>query len=175
VVGARYGKGISVNPFKRAARWILRKMVHVLTGVMVPDLNSGMRVFKKKLYEEFKHLLPMGFSFTTTLTVASLYSGYQTKFIPIPYFVRIGKSNIKPIKNFLGFTMLIFRLASYFEPLRFFLPLAGIIFTTGFLKGVVDFVNQGYLGNLSVSLMVSSVQIAITGIVCDVIVRRSKT
>lgn len=173
VVGARFGEGIEANPMKRMARWILRKMVHALTGVMVPDLNSGMRIFKKKLYEEFKHLLPMGFSFTTTLTVASLYSGFQTKFIPIPYFVRIGKSNIKPIKNFIGFTMLIVRLASYFEPLRFFIPLSLFFAVIGFVKGCIDLYNLNHMGNLSVIMMLAALQIIITGILCDVMVRRS--
>lgn len=173
VVGARTGDGITMSPFKRIARWILRKMVHALTGVLVPDLNSGMRVFKKKLYEEFKHLLPMGFSFTTTLTVASLYSGRQTQFIPINYFVRIGKSNIKPIKNFLGFTMLIVRLASYFEPLRFFIPLSAFVGVVGLIKGGFDLYNLNHMGNLSVIIMLSALQILITGILCDVMVRRS--
>jgi len=173
VIGARQGEGIRVNPMKRIARWILRKVVHVLTGVMVPDLNSGMRIFRRNLYQEFKHLLPMGFSFTTTITVASLYSGYRIQFVPIKYFTRIGKSSIKPVQDFLGFMMLIIRLASYFEPLRFFVPLAVFVFTVGFLKGFQDFIYLNRIGNLSVIMMLSSLQVLITGILCDVLVRRS--
>jgi hypothetical protein len=86
---------------------------------MVPDLNSGMRLFRKALYSEFRHLLPLGFSFTTTLTVASLYSGRRVRYIPVHYQRRIGHSNIKPLQNFFGFAILIVRLASYFDPLRF--------------------------------------------------------
>src|SRR5712691_1161578 len=89
VVGARQGIGITLSPFRRFARWVLRKMAYIVTGVMVPDLNSGMRVFRRRLYREFKGLLPMGFSFTTTLTMAALYMNYQTKYIPINYTQRV--------------------------------------------------------------------------------------
>ena len=92
VVGSREGIGIRGSPFRRFARWVLRKMVHGLTGMMVPDLNSGMRVFRKSLYTEFRHLLPLSFSFTTTLTVASLYSGRRVEYVPVHYERRIGQS-----------------------------------------------------------------------------------
>ncbi len=173
VVGARGGIGIQLHPYRRAARWVLRKMVHVLTGVMVPDLNSGMRVFRRKLYLEFRHLLPSGFSFTTTLTVASLYSGYWIQFVPIVYSQRIGKSNIKPFSDFFGFVMLIVRVASYFEPLRFFLPLAGMLFAFAILRGARDIWVANGIGSLAVITMVAALQVFITGIIADVVVRRS--
>src|SRR5581483_11393424 len=138
VVGARQGRSTMGHPLRRFARWLLRKMVHGLTRVMVPDLNSGMRVFRRSLYTEFRHLLPMGFSFTTTLTVASLYAGYRVRYIPVRYDHRIGRSNIKPVKDFFGFVMLIVRLASYFEPLRFFLPASLVVFALGVLRAIRD-------------------------------------
>ncbi len=173
VVGSREGAGISADPFHRIARWSLRKLVHGLTGVMVPDLNSGMRVFRRSLYAEFRHLLPMGFSFTTTLTVASLYSGRRVRYIPINYERRIGHSNIKPVKDFLGFSMLIVRLASYFEPLRFFLPAAMILFLLGVARAIRDVIVVNQFGALSVILLLTSFQIFVLGVIADVIVRRS--
>lgn len=173
VVGARKGLGITASPFHRIARWILRKMTHILTGTMVPDLNSGMRVFRRSLYVEFKNLLPLGFSFTTTITMASLYSNYRISYVPIDYAPRLGKSNIKPIRDFFGFTMLIVRIASYFEPLRFFLPLAFIVMIVGFLKGARDFIWLGQIGPLAVIVFLMGVQIFLTGILAEVIVRRS--
>ncbi len=172
VVGNRVGDGLSATPFHRLARWILRKMVHGLTGVMVPDLNSGMRVFRRTLYAEFRHLLPMGFSFTTTLTVASLYSGHKVRYEPIRYEKRIGKSNIKPVKDFLGFSMLIVRLASYFEPLRFFLPAAGVLFLLGLLRAIRDVIVVNQFGALSVILFLTGFQVFVLGVIADVIVRR---
>jgi glycosyltransferase involved in cell wall biosynthesis len=172
VVGSRTGTGIKSSLPHQIARWILRKMVHGLSGVMVPDLNSGMRVFRKSLYSEFRHLLPMGFSFTTTLTVASLYSGRKVRYVPIHYERRIGRSNIKPVKDFLGFAMLIVRLATYFEPLRFFLPAAMGLFAVGVLRAIRDVIVVNQFGALAVILMLTAFQIFVLGVVADVIVRR---
>jgi len=175
VVGARRGEGIKVKPFHRIARWTLRKMAHMLTGVMVPDLNSGMRVFRHHLFQEFRGLLPMGFSFTTTITLAALYSNYPTIYVPINYTRRVGKSNIKPFKDFFAFTMLIIRIASYFEPLRFFLPLAFAVMAVGFLKGARDFIYLGVVGAFAVTVFLLGVQIFVTGILAEVIVRRTSS
>lgn len=175
VIGARVGKGISNAPFKRVARWILRKMVYYLSGTFVPDLNSGMRVFRYSLYKEFRHLLPTGFSFTSTLTVASLYKGYSLKYISIPYEKRIGKSNIDPVKDFLGFVILFVRLASYFEPLRFFIPASLFIFLIGVMRGLRDIYISNSIGSLSVILFFFAFQIFVTGILADVVVRRSQS
>lgn len=175
VVGARNGIGITMSPFRRLARWTLRKMAHALSGVMVPDLNSGMRIFKRSIYREFRSLLPMGFSFTTTITLACLYSGYRVIYVPINYDRRVGKSNIKPVKDFFAFTMLILRIATYFEPMRFFLPLAFFIMGMGLIKGTVDFVRLGSLGGFAIIAFLLGVQIFVTGVLADVIVRRSNS
>jgi glycosyltransferase involved in cell wall biosynthesis len=172
VVGARQGNGISSSLPHQLARWILRKMVHGLTGVMVPDLNSGMRVFRRTLYQEFRHLLPMGFSFTTTLTVASLYSGHKVRYEPINYERRVGKSNIRPVQDFFGFSMLIVRLASYFEPLRFFLPAAFGLALLGVARAIRDFIVVNQFGALAVILLLTAFQIFVLGVIADVIVRR---
>jgi hypothetical protein len=140
---------------------------------MVPDLNSGMRVFRHQLYREFKGLLPMRFSFTTTLTMAALYTNYQIKYIPINYAQRVGHSNIRPVQDFFAFIMLIVRIASYFEPLRFFLPLAFLFMALGFLKALRDFLLLGAIGGLAVTISLVGVEIFVAGILADVIVRRS--
>jgi len=172
VVGSRQGAGISRSPLHQLARWILRKMVHGLTGVMVADLNSGMRLFRKALYSEFRHLLPLGFSFTTTLTVASLYSGRRVRYIPINYQRRIGHSNIKPVQNFFGFVILIVRLASYFDPLRFFLPAAFGLFMLGVLRAIRDAIVVNHFGTLAAILLLTAFQVFVLGVIADVIVRR---
>ncbi len=175
VVGARRGPGISGSPFKRLARWLLRKMVQSLTGTSVPDLNSGMRVFRHSLYQEFRHLLPLGFSFTSTITVASLYSGYALKYVPIDYARRVGKSNIKPVRDFIGFTILIVRLASYFEPLSFFVPASFVILAVAILRGIRDVIVTNGIGSLAVILVFFSAQLFVMGVVTDVVVRRSRS
>jgi glycosyltransferase involved in cell wall biosynthesis len=173
VVGARRGEGINAKPLHIVARWLLRKMAHSLSGVMVPDLNSGMRLFKHKLYREFRNILPMGFSFTTTITLAALYNNYRTIYVPIEYAERVGRSNIKPISDFFAFTLLIVRIAAYFEPLRFFMPVSLVIATLGLFKGTIDFVNLGAIGSLAVIMFLMGVQVFITGILAEVIVKRA--
>ncbi len=173
VVGARSGPGIAGNPLKRFARWILRRLVHVLTGVMVPDLNSGMRVFRRSLYEELGHLLPLGFSFTTTLTVACLYLQYRVRYLPIDYQPRIGRSGIRPVRDFLGFVILTVRLASYFEPLTFFIPTAGVILVVAIVRGIRDVIVSNVIGTFAALLVVLAIQIVAVGILADVVVRRT--
>ncbi len=105
--------------------------------------------------------------------MSSLYSGYNIKFLPIEYSRRIGKSNIKPIRDFLGFSMLIVRVASYFEPLRFFLPIAYLLMTIAVVKGIRDFVLLNHIGVMAAIMMVCGVQIFMTGILAEVVVRRT--
>jgi glycosyltransferase involved in cell wall biosynthesis len=172
VVASRKGIGIESNKFHSIARWILRRMAFILTGTIVPDLNSGMRMFKRNIFLEFKNLLPRGFSFTSTITMASLYSAYKIKYVPIEYSKRVGKSNIRPIRDFFGFIMLIIRIASYFEPLRFFIPVAVGFIALGFLKGLRDFLLLGYIGSLAAIVFMTGVQIFMTGILAEVVVRK---
>lgn len=173
VVGARQIFFSWHQPFHKIARWILRKMVKVLTGQMVPDLNSGMRVFRRDLYKEFRHLLPLGFSFTTTITVASLFQGYGVTYLPIAYGLRTGRSHIRPVRDFLGFVVLITRLASYFDPLRFFLPVSMWIFVAACLRALRDILLEWHIGSLAVILALFAFQTFLTGVIADVVVRRS--
>jgi hypothetical protein len=138
---------------------------------MVPDLNSGMRVFRKSLYTECRHLLPLGFSFTTTLTVASLYAGRRVRYVPVRYERRIGRSNIRPVRDFIGFVMLIVRLASYFEPLRFFVPISLAVFGVGVLRAIRDIIVVNQFGAMAVILFLTAFQIFALGVIADVIVR----
>jgi len=92
--------------------------------------------------------------------------------VPINYERRIGKSNIKPIQDFLGFSMLIVRLASYFEPLRFFLPAAFALALLGVARAIRDVIVVNQFGALSVILMLTAFQVFVLGVIADVIVRR---
>ncbi len=172
IVGSRRGEGINSAPFRRLARWVLRKVVLILTGTWVPDLNSGMRVFRRSLFQEFRNILPSGFSFTTTITVASIFCGYQVLYVPIEYAKRTGKSHILPVRDFTNFLILISRITTYFDPLKFFIPLALVILILGLGKGVRDFFLVGYIGSLSVIMILMSLQVFLTGILADVMAKK---
>lgn len=108
VVGARTGPEVRDPLTRRPAKWALRKLAGTLSGCEIPDLNSGMRVIRKSRVDEFAHLLPPGFSFTTTITLAMLSRGYPVEYVPINYYKRVGRSKIKPSHAF-RFAFLIVR------------------------------------------------------------------
>jgi len=144
VVGARIGENVAIPLVRRPAKWFLRRLASYLAGRAIPDLNSGLRVMRKSLVKRFEHLLPSGFSFTTTITLASLCSGALVRYSPIDYHERIGESKIRPT-HAAEFLLLILRTIVYFNPLKVFLPVGGVFF----LGGLVKFIYDVYIGNFS--------------------------
>lgn len=174
VVGARTGEHVQVPFFRRPAKWIIGTLATYLSGYRIPDLNSGLRLFRREIAERFFDIFPEGFSFTTTLTVAALSNGYRVKFVPIDYFRRVGSSSISPLRDFLGFILLVVRLVTYFKPLNVFLPAALGLFALGFAKAIVDVVRTSAFGVGSAMVMLTGVQLAFLGLVADLILRRTK-
>lgn len=122
VVGARVAKHVKIPILRKPAKWLLNKVGNYVTSRKIPDLNSGLRVFKKELALEFWNLFPERFSFTITITMVSLTNGYDVKYIPINYYKRKGKSTIHPFKDFLGFGRILLKMALFFKPLKVFVP-----------------------------------------------------
>ncbi|NQT81304.1 MAG: glycosyltransferase family 2 protein, partial [Candidatus Aminicenantes bacterium] len=133
VVGARTGENVHIPLIRKPAKWFLNKLACYLTETKIPDLNSGLRIMKKDVVNRFLHLLPASFSFTSTITLAMLTSGYSVKYIPIDYFKRKGKSKIKPIRDTLNFIQLIIRTILYFNPLKVFIPLSFFLVIFAFI------------------------------------------
>lgn len=144
VVGARTGESVAAPLIRAPAKWVLRKLASYLAGRQIPDLNSGLRVMKKPLLRRFVHLLPQGFSFTTTITLASLCSGSLVKYVPINYYERVGESKIRATHAF-EFLLLIVRTIVYFNPLKVFLPVGAFFFVGGLIKFIYDL----FIGNFS--------------------------
>ena len=88
VVGARVGKKVKIPIIRIPAKWFINKIANYLSGTKIPDLNSGLRIIKKGFIEKYMHLLPDGFSFTTTITLALLTNNYRVGYIPIDYYKR---------------------------------------------------------------------------------------
>jgi glycosyltransferase involved in cell wall biosynthesis len=127
VVGARQIDH-TINPFsRRFAKFFLRKYAAWIVGEAIPDINSGLRVMRRAVVEQFFHILPDTFSFTTTITVAMLTNYYTVEYVPVTYEARVGRSKIKPIRDTLRFLHLIIRTGMYFAPLRVFLPVAAVL------------------------------------------------
>lgn len=124
VVGARIGKNVHPTPLRSFAKWFLLRFAHWITRVPIPDLNSGMRVLQRPMVDRFADVLPDGFSFTTTITIASLMEGLRVRFEPIDYMPRIGRSKLRPIRDTLRIMRQLLRLGLHFAPLRTAIPFA---------------------------------------------------
>lgn len=174
VVGARIGEEVHIPFFRRPAKWFLKWLANYLTGCRISDLNSGLRIFKKGLFERFVGILPDGFSFTTTITIAALANGFQVKFVPINYYYRQGTSSIKPLRDFINFLILIIRLVVYFKPLNIFLPASMFLFSIGLVKAFIDFYKNNFFGVGSAIVILTAIQIAFLGLLADLILKRTK-
>lgn len=117
VVGARIGRNVHQSLARRPAKWLLRKFAGALAGREIPDLNSGLRIIRKSRVQQFAHILPQGFSFTTTITLALHSGGYPVAYVPIDYHKRVGQSKIRPF-HAVTFAFLILRTMMLFRPLR---------------------------------------------------------
>ena len=173
-VGARTGDSVHIPTIRRPAKWVLGRLANLVAGQKIPDLNSGLRAFRKDLALKYMHLYPDGFSFTTTLTLAALCDGHEVAFIPIDYAARGGRSKVRPIKDTLNFLILIIRVAAYFEPLRVFLPatlFSGCI--SLLLIGYYMF-KDGGLSDACVFACLITFLIFMMGILADLVVRRAR-
>jgi glycosyltransferase involved in cell wall biosynthesis len=175
VVGARTGKDVNIPMVRRPAKWLLRKLANYLTDYKIPDLNSGLRLFRKKDALHFMGILPKGFSFTTTITLAMLTNDMRIKYIPIDYMRRKGKSKIKPIRDTLNFLQLIFRTVLYFNPLKIFVPVASAFFLASVAVLLYSAFVLGHILDTTVSILfVAAIQILSIGMIADIIDKRSK-
>lgn len=174
VVGSRTGANTHIPLIRRPAKWVLGLLANYLTGTKIPDLNSGLRVFKKELPEKYWGIFPNGFSFTTTITMASLCNSFLVKYIPIDYYKREGRSKIRPIADTIGFFSLVMRTILYFNPLKVFFPLFIFIFLFGIGVMFYTALVLGRVMDISVIvILLSSMQILAIGMIADVIVKRS--
>jgi glycosyltransferase involved in cell wall biosynthesis len=172
VVGSRTGASVHIPLIRRPAKAVLRGLANYLTGKQIPDLNSGLRVFGRDVAIERFNLISDGFSFTTTITLALLARNRPVLFMPIDYRKRTGSSKIRPIADTFNFTVLILRVSMYFEPLKVFLPIAGLLAAAGVAYGVVQ-VRAGNFGEGPLLLLVSALLILLFGAVADMISRKN--
>lgn len=126
VVGARIGANVSYPLIRKIPKLFLRRYSSWIAGVNIPDINSGLRVFSRSLALKYLNILPDGFSFTTTITLAALVNRHRVKYLPIDYQPRVGESKIRPIKDTLNFVQLILRTGVYFAPLKVFMPFSAL-------------------------------------------------
>jgi len=168
-VGARTGEVVQVPLLRKPAKWFITRLASYLSETRIPDLNSGLRAFRRRAVMPFFGMLPSGFSFTTTITLAMLCNGLDVRFRPIDYRQRTGRSKIRPLQDTYNFILLIVRTICYFNPLKVFVPLASIVFLGGLVKLIVNVAMAHRVASTEVLLIVAAVQLAMTGLVADAV------
>jgi len=174
VIGARIGKNIQWPLIRRPARWFIRKLASYLIATKIPDLNSGLRVFKKDLARKFFNILPETHSWVSTITLAFLANGYTVKYVPIDYYKRKGKSTIHPIKDTYNFISLVIRTVMYFNPLRVFLPLTALILISAIIRTFYDATVLHRIKESDIMLFLTGLIIGVLGLLADLIVKLQK-
>jgi len=165
VVGARTGEQVAVPLSRRPAKWFLRKLAGYLAGQRLPDLNSGLRLMRRDLVERYEHLLPSGFSFTTTITLAAACNGHEVEYVSINYRRRLGESKIRPRHAF-DFTLLILRTIVFFNPLKVFIPLGALLATVGLAKFAYD-LTRSNLSETAVLAFLGALIVWAVGLLAD--------
>jgi glycosyltransferase involved in cell wall biosynthesis len=178
VIGAR-DKGSHAPLLRRPGKWLLFQVANYLAQTQIPDLNSGLRVFRKEVVKRFLHILPNGFSFSTTITLALYKAGYSIVYVPIITTPRIGSpSTVNPIRDGLNTLMLIIRIIALFDPLRVFIPTSAVLFFTGIIYWIADNLTRNHLNIPTGALMLilASIMIFMFGILADQVsaIRREK-
>jgi glycosyltransferase involved in cell wall biosynthesis len=176
VVGARTGDDVRIPLIRRPAKWILIHLANYLSGVSIPDLNSGLRAFKRDIVEPFFRLLPAGFSFTTSITLLMLTNDYNVHYIPTDYHERVGRSKIRPVRDTINFFALVVRVILSYRPLRVMIPLASLFSLLSIVKVIYDiYAYDFHLATSTVVLLTVTFQIIILGFIADLVVSLHKT
>lgn len=171
VVGARIGKDVHIPFIRRPAKWFLRRLADYVSGSRIPDLNSGLRVFRRDMAMQYFPILPSQFSFTTTITLAMLCDNYAVSYVPIDYYKREGKSKIVPWDAG-SFAILILRMAMLFRPLRVFIPIALMCLTYGVIKMSIDLTHDPNISASAILAFMSALLLVLIGMLGDAIATR---
>ena len=167
VVGARDASG-QANASRSLANRFYNALASWMTGHPILDLTSGFRAVRAPRFRDFLHLLPNGFSYPTTCTMAFFRSAYAVAYLQIPVHKRMGtNSHIRPLKDGLRFLLIIFKIASLYSPLKLFVPTSAVFFLVGLSYYAYTYLSQGRFTNMSTLLLSASVIIFLIGLVSE--------
>ena len=166
VVGAR-GWGDQAGVGRGVANTFYNWLASTMTGHSVLDLTSGFRAARADKFREFLHLLPNGFSYPTTSTMAFFRSAYPVAYVPIRAAERVGTSHIKPVRDGLRFLIIIFKIATLYAPLKLFVPASVVFFLVGLGYYFYTFLQFHRLSLISVAFWSASVIIFLIGLVSE--------
>lgn len=166
VVGAR-SRDSHTAAHRDLANWIYSRLASYVTRFRVEDLTSGFRVVRRDTAQRYLYLLPNTFSYPSTLTMAYLRSGRSIRYVPIRTAARKGHSKIKPLRDGTRFLLIIMKIATFFSPMRVFLPVSLTFFLSGLLYYCYTFITRHRFTNMSALLLSTAVIIFMIGLVSE--------
>jgi glycosyltransferase involved in cell wall biosynthesis len=166
VVGARDSDS-QASVFRGLGNKLLNLFASIMTGHRIHDLTSGFRAVRRKPFMEFLYLLPNGFSYPTTSTMAFLRSGRPVAYVQIKARKRVGKSKINLLRDGMRFLVIIMKVSTLFSPMRLFLPLGLLFFSLGLGRYLYHYFQTNQFSNMSGVLFVTSVLIFLIGLISE--------
>ncbi|MHB8340826.1 MAG: glycosyltransferase family 2 protein [Mycobacteriales bacterium] len=172
VVGARTSEEGTYKWARVPAKWLIRRIASWLSATDIPDLNSGLRAFRRQVALPYLRLLPPGFSCVTTITMAFLSNQHPVAYLPIEYSKRAGRSKFHPFHDAYRYLLQVMRMVMYFNPLKVLMPLALWLIVIGVVKAVYDVVAHPVrIAVDTLLLLFSGLIIAAVALLADLIVR----
>ena len=172
VVGARTSEQGTHKLLRVPAKWFIRKLAERLTNSQIPDLNSGLRAFRREVSLPYLRLLPPGFSCVTTITLAFLSNQHDVRYVPIEYAKRAGTSKFRFVTDAYRYILQVLRMVMYFNPLKVLMPVALFLLGLGIAKGIFDMVVHPLIFAVNtVLIFVTGLLIASLALLADLIVR----
>ena len=172
VVGARTTEEGTHKFLRVPAKWFIRKLAELLTNSQIPDLNSGLRAFRRQVALPYLRLLPPGFSCVTTITIAFLSNQHDVRYVPIDYSKRAGTSKFKFVRDAYRYILQVLRMVMYFNPLKVLMPVALVLIGLGFAKGVYDLVvHPLHFAADTILIFLTGLIIGTLALLADLIVR----
>lgn len=166
VVGAR-DRDSQADSYRALGNGIYNSLASTITGHKILDLTSGFRAVRAEKFQEFLYLLPNGFSYPTTCTMAFFRAGYSVGYIPIQTEKRLGDSHLSMIKDGIRFLIIIFKVGSLYSPLKIFIPTSVGFFVTGCGYYLYTYLSDGRFTNMSAVLFMTSVLVFLIGLVSE--------
>ena len=175
VVGARMTEEGTHKAFRVPAKWFIRKLAAFLADKEIPDLNSGLRAFRRDVAKQYLHLLPAGFSCVTTITMCFLANGYSVKYVPIEYAPRAGTSKFHWYRDTRRYLTQVIRLILSYNPLRIFLPVGAFLSVVGAAKLGYDWNRQDFhVATNTLIVLFAAFQVFAIGLLADLMVRLAR-
>lgn len=166
VVGAR-GARSQANVPRLMANALYNRFASLITGHRIADLTSGLRVARAEHFRRFLYLLPNGFSYPATITMAFFRSGYPVAYVPIEAAARTGRSHIRPVRDGVRFLLILFKIATLYSPLKLFVPVSAGFFVLGWGYYLFTFLMYGRFSNMTAMLLSASALVFMMGLVSE--------